>query len=116
MRAFAVDFCFFCCLLPVTYCPSTASSFREVSAKRRPGVTLCFFFQSKGHTICKKALGSYRLFNPAQAGGAVVVCHRGLLPPANGQQPKAAFPMTWLFKDYATCTGAFACAATGCSA
>src|SRR5579864_8953877 len=35
---------------------STASSFRWVSAKRRPGGTLCFFFQSKGHTICKKGI------------------------------------------------------------
>src|SRR5579864_6221995 len=37
---------------------STASSFRGVSAKRRPGGTLCFLFQSKGHTICKKAIAA----------------------------------------------------------
>src|SRR5579862_309954 len=39
---------------------STASSFRGVSAKRRPGGTLCFLFQSKGHTICKKALNDLK--------------------------------------------------------
>jgi len=39
---------------------STASSFREVSAKRRPGGTLCFLFPSKGHTIYKKAIAKSR--------------------------------------------------------
>src|SRR5579864_2935014 len=37
---------------------STAWSFRGMSAKRRPGGTLCFLFQSKGHTLCKKGINS----------------------------------------------------------
>src|SRR5579864_590689 len=37
---------------------STASSFRGVSAKRRPGGILCFLFQSKGHAICKKGINA----------------------------------------------------------
>src|SRR5579864_9827312 len=43
---------------------STASSFRGVSAKRRPGGTLWFLFQSKGHTICKNGINCGSAWGP----------------------------------------------------
>src|SRR5579864_7381054 len=66
---------------------STASSFRGVSAKRRPGGTLCFLFQSKGHTICKNGIAAPK---PKTDKNCTESRSQGLK--ARGQGPKAKSP------------------------